>query len=325
MKVLVVSGFLGAGKTTIIKTMSEKTGRDFCVFENEYAQADIDKALLSQDGTMNIWELTENCICCSGKQDFAATVLTISNTVDPEYLIVEPTGVAMLSSVLSNLRKVEYERISVLPPVTILDGTTIHKDFKSMGEIYRDQILSSQEIVLSKMESMEETERLDACEVIRRINPAAHVLTEHYSKMEKDWWMALLNRQPLAEPDPAGSVETDDYEIGTDRDGLPVLNALPGRGPENIALSGVSLPSPVHLISFLEMVTFGVYGEIFRAKGFLPCGGQWLRFDIVDTTYSITGVELQPEARTVFIGNNLNRQGIRSVLLYRKPRMQYNR
>lgn len=100
MRVLVVSGFLGAGKTTFIQELARRTGRDFVVYENEYGQADIDAKVLSETDELSVWESTENCICCSGKQDFAASVLTIANTLDPEYLVVEPTGVARLSSVL---------------------------------------------------------------------------------------------------------------------------------------------------------------------------------------------------------------------------------
>ena len=93
MKILVVSGFLGAGKTTFIKEMAQKTKQDFVVMENEYGEVGIDKTILDEEKDINIWELTEGCICCSMKSDFASSILTIANTLDPEYLIVEPTGV----------------------------------------------------------------------------------------------------------------------------------------------------------------------------------------------------------------------------------------
>ena len=100
MKILVVSGFLGAGKTTFIKEMSKQTGRDFVVMENEYAEAGMDRAFLEEEKQINVWQLTEGCICCSMKNDFATSILTIANTLDPEYLIVEPTGIGVLSSVM---------------------------------------------------------------------------------------------------------------------------------------------------------------------------------------------------------------------------------
>ena len=117
MKILVVSGFLGAGKTTFIRTLAERTKKDFAVMENEYGAVNVDGDLLEQTKDLNIWELTEGCICCSMQNDFATSIQTIANTVDPEYLIVEPTGVGMLSKIIENIQKIEYERITLLEPL----------------------------------------------------------------------------------------------------------------------------------------------------------------------------------------------------------------
>lgn len=116
MKILIVSGFLGAGKTTFIKEMSRKLDRDFVVMENEYGETNMDETFLQDNEKLNIWEMTEGCICCTMKADFASSVLTIANTLDPEYLIVEPTGVGMLSNVIQNIRQIEYERITLASP-----------------------------------------------------------------------------------------------------------------------------------------------------------------------------------------------------------------
>ena len=77
----------------------------------------MDGDLLEQTKDLNIWELTEGCICCSMQNDFATSIQTIANTVDPEYLIVEPTGVGMLSKIIENIQKIEYERITLLEPL----------------------------------------------------------------------------------------------------------------------------------------------------------------------------------------------------------------
>lgn len=119
MKILIVSGFLGAGKTTFIKRLARNVDQRFAILENEYGAAGIDGVRLGQNrqGTQkNVWEMTEQCICCIGKKDFAASVLTIANVVDPEYLIVEPTGVGSLARIIENLRQIEYERIQLLSP-----------------------------------------------------------------------------------------------------------------------------------------------------------------------------------------------------------------
>ena len=135
MKILIVSGFLGAGKTTFIKALAKHTKKDFAILENEYGAAGIDAdRLRAEEGQspVNIWEMTEGCICCSAKGDFSLSVLSIANTIDPEYLVIEPTGVGMLGNVMENLKQIEYEHISILAPVTIADIYSYRRYLKNI-------------------------------------------------------------------------------------------------------------------------------------------------------------------------------------------------
>ena len=155
MKVLVVSGFLGAGKTTFIKTMAQCSGQDFCILENEYGEVDVDTALLKEETeNINVWEMTEGCICCSMKQSFASSLLTISGALDPEYLIVEATGVGLLSNILANISQIEYDRIVLLRPVTIVDAGTYFYYQNKFDTTFQDQIQAAGTILLSKGEHM---------------------------------------------------------------------------------------------------------------------------------------------------------------------------
>ena len=157
MKILVISGFLGAGKTTFIKELAQRTKQDFAVMENEYGAVGVDGGLLSgaaedSEAPLNVWELTEGCICCTRKADFATSVLTIANTIDPEYLVVEPTGVGMLSKILDNIKTIQYERISLLAPITILDGEHFEEARRQFPDTWEDQIRASGMVVISKKE-----------------------------------------------------------------------------------------------------------------------------------------------------------------------------
>lgn len=253
MKILVVSGFLGAGKTTFIRTLAERTKKDFAVMENEYGAVNVDGDLLEQTKDLNIWELTEGCICCSMQNDFATSILTIANTVDLEYLIVEPTGVGMLSKIIENIQKSEYERITLLEPLTILDGTMYDRCMSEFSEI----------------------------------------CVSHYTEQGDDWWDSLLTSYL-------------DKEIPMKEERELDL--------ENIGLTEVSLQSEQELILFLQGVVAGVFGDICRAKGYLPVGNGWLRFDVTDRTYSVTGIDTMPEAKAIFIGRQLKRNWLREVL-----------
>ena len=299
MKILVVSGFLGAGKTTFIQELVRRTGRDFAIYENEYGQADIDARRLRQDSDLKVWESTENCICCSGKQDFATSVLTISNTIDPEYLIVEPTGVAKLQSILDNVNQVAWERISLLAPVTVVDAVSWQNQRTDFPEIFDNQLSAAASVVVSKLASGSE----DAAEPIKQLaaemNPQAEVIAESsYADIPDEWWNGLLTRAL------DGSVLKDS---ASEKDEGPDL--------ETMALTHAELPSPTHLIWLLDAASAGVFGKLARAKGTLPCGNQWVKFDLVERAWAITGDEPQEESRCVFIGRDLLRHGLREAFV----------
>lgn len=308
MRILVVSGFLGAGKTTFIKELARRTREDFSVMENEYGQVGIDGQLLAEKempesgeedaGKLNIWELTEGCICCSMKSDFASSILTIANTIDPEYLIVEPTGVGMLSNVMNNIRLIQYERISLLSPITILDGNSFDRYCQEFPDIYRDQIASAGCVLVSKMEGADRQTLEQLEQSIRQINPDAEIFTTHYSANPNSWWESLLSCPADPTQKLPGKAETPDLQ--------------------NLGLTEVSLPSGNQLLLFLQGVVAGVFGDICRAKGYLPVGSgeqtAWLRFDVVDHNYSITGIEAMPDSRAVLIGKGLKKNWLREVL-----------
>ena len=296
MKVLVISGFLGAGKTTFLQQLSRRTKRDFAVMENEYGPVGVDGAVLGQGEAadrMRIFELTEGCICCSMKSDFATSVLTIANTVDPEYLIVEPTGVGMLSQVLQNLSQIQYDKIRLLAPVTVLDGLTFERYRQEYPDILTDQLAAASTVVVSKMEQASPEELAHLTRQIREIAPDAEILTEHYSHQSDAWWDSLLHRGLNG-----ALPESKDSEAQ----------------PETLGLTDCTLHSPYELVLLLNAVVAGVFGDICRAKGLLQAGGSWLRFDVAGDRYSITGCEPVEDAKAVFIGTGLRRSWLREVL-----------
>lgn len=304
MRVLVVSGFLGAGKTTFIQELARRTGRDFVVYENEYGQADIDAQVLSQTDELSVWESTENCICCTGRQDFASSVLTIANTLDPEYLVVEPTGVARLSSVVDNVNQVSYERISLLQPLVIVDAVAWARQRERFEDVYLDQVTSAPVVALSKVQHAGAGE-LDAVRAwVREKNPAAHIVDVPYDQLDDSFFSGLL-----------------EHDLEPGRSAAPVEKGAPADDDfESLSLAGIDLPSESHLLWFLDALVAGVFGEVVRAKGALPCGGQWLRFDVVDRAWSVTGAEEgaphEPgDAIGVFIGPEVRRPWLRETLL----------
>jgi len=294
MKVFVVSGFLGAGKTTFIRMLSEKLGKNFVVMENEYGQTGIDGALLQQD-RLKVWELTEGCICCSLKSDFASSILTIANTLDPEYLIVEPTGVGLLSAVMRNIGKIEYGRIQLLEPVTVADALCVEDYLQKFGEIYADQIKNTPRILLSKIERIPAGELSRITTVLRALNPRAEIMDTPYQNQPMQWWQSLLENPH----------NKDCVIVSPKKEHIPDL--------ENESFTGIAFDSVNSLLEVLVALLRGYFGAVYRAKGFVPINGQWTKFDVAGKQYTVAVCDPVPEAKAVIIGRNLARKQLRNA------------
>lgn len=295
MKILIVSGFLGAGKTTFIKALAKHTGREFAILENEYGAEGIDGERLAggiTSGDVNIWEMTEGCICCSAKGDFAASVLTVANAVDPQYLVVEPTGVAMLGQIIENLKQIEYEHISLLSPVTVVDLHSYKRYLQEYNSLYSNQVKEAGTVIVSRTEHALPEEKASIRDELQRLNQNGTIVTDHYSTMKKEEWMRLLETNY----DGSRTIETAEEEEEL---------------PDSFSLSKVYVQSPEQLICFLEDLIRGKFGNIFRAKGHILAGNQILSFDVADGRYCVSGLDTETDGKVVFIGTDILRQEIR--------------
>lgn len=308
MKILVVSGFLGAGKTTFIKELIRRTKKQPVILENEYGDNNLDSRSLSGGGALEILEFMEGCVCCTKKDSFVNTVLSISAAMDPEYLVIEPTGVGKLGNILSSIRRIEYERIALLPLVLVLAPRSINSYLKEFPEIYTDQVKHASKIVFSKSEN-ESPELLQrVTEQIRAINENAEIIFTHYSTMDDAWWNALFEGSESA----VKTVETPEYRKRSLGYSLNDVAQNLGQ-PQQITLKNVALSSLAELIVLLEDVLRGRFGYIPRAKGVVLVGAEYLRFDLADNLYAIIGAdEKEPKSQLTFIGNRLDVEGLRA-------------
>ena len=302
MKVLVISGFLGAGKTTFIRELMKQSGKPMAILENDYGAVGVDAYRLQKGprSYSEIWEMTEGCICCSKRGDFAASIITIANSADPEFLIIEPTGIGMLGNVLSHIRKVEYERIQILSPITIVDGNSFNRYLGEVPEILKNQISHAGTILISKMEQAGSEERAYIEEQIRQINPRASVIGEHYTRMPKSFWEELLLKKPdgsMLQNESARSEEEAAHLF------------------ETYSLRDWQAKSPGHLIALLERIIRGGLGNIMRAKGTIAAGRCFCRFDLADDRYSILFTPEEETAGIVFIGKQIHRKAIAGYLM----------
>ena len=294
MKILIISGFLGAGKTTFIKELAKRTKKEIAIFENEYGTSGVDGDILKESTKVNIWELTEGCICCSVKGDFAASVLTIANTVNPEYLVIEPTGVAMLSNLITNLKQIEYEHIKLMAPIVIVDALSLERYKNEFPEIYKDQIEFADTVIFSKSENLSENEKEKLGIEVKSINNSCNIVSDHYSTQPDSWWDSLLLK----------------YLDGTVD--IPIKDET-AEMPDSFSLNNISVRSVEKFIIFLENLIRGLYGNVFRAKGSFSIRGLNLRFDVADNRYLVELDTDEISDKVVFIGNDIKKQKIREV------------
>ena len=294
MKILIISGFLGAGKTTFIKELAKRTKKEIAIFENEYGTSGVDGDILKESTKVNIWELTEGCICCSVKGDFAASVLTIANTVNPEYLVIEPTGVAMLSNLITNLKQIEYEHIKLMAPISIVDALSLERYKNEFPEIYKDQIEFADTVIFSKSENLSDNEKEKLSLEVKSINNSCNIVSDHYSTQPDSWWDSLLLK----------------YLDGTVD--IPIKDET-AEMPDSFSLNNISVRSVEKFIIFLENLIRGLYGNVFRAKGSFTVKGLNLRFDVADNRYLVELDTDEISDKVVFIGNDIKKQKIREI------------
>lgn len=304
MRVILVSGFLGAGKTTFIRNMIARTGKTFCVIENEYAGSDVDKSMIEGDNDeIKVWEMTEGCICCTMKNSLPNKIMNILSLYGPDYLIIEATGIGYLSRIIENVRTVEHSRVRLMRTITIVSADSVETMRYQDDALYKDQIQNGQMIVLSKCESWGTEERRQAEQYIRSLNPNAKIVTTPYANAKKEWWDALL-----AKYFDGGIITTEEEEIW-----------------DRLTLCDVRLSGLGDIFRLMEDIVNGRLGQIARVKGFVKAGEQWVQCDISGERYAVAGISAQQRSNMVFIGKSLNKAGIQERFLREKPvRIRYS-
>ena len=183
-KIDIYSGFLGAGKTTLIKKLIAELykGQKLVLIENEFGQIGIDSGFL-QDSGINITEMNSGCICCSLVGDFGKALEQVIVEYNPDRIIIEPSGVGKLSDVIGAVEKVTSEEVTLGYTVAVVDAGKVKVYMKNFGEFYNNQIETASAIMLSRTDSVTQ-QKLDlAVELIRQLNEKATIVTTPWHEL----------------------------------------------------------------------------------------------------------------------------------------------
>lgn len=192
IKIDVISGFLGAGKTTLIKKLfaSDLKNEKVVLIENEFGEIGVDGAFLKDSG-VQIKEINSGCICCSLVGDFSKSMKEVVEKFSPDRIIIEPSGVGKLSDIIKAIEKVE-EPLKINIVATVVDGGKCKMYFKNFGEFYDDQIKQANTVIVSKTDKLGEEKILAAVELIKSLNPHATIVTTPVTELEPNKLLSVL-------------------------------------------------------------------------------------------------------------------------------------
>ena len=201
-KIDIISGFLGAGKTTLIKKLLAEAyqGEKLVLIENEFGEISIDGGFLKESG-VQISEMSSGCICCSLVGDFNKALKDVAEQFHPDRILIEPSGVGKLSDVIVAVENTAAEapELKLNSFVTVADASKVKVYMKNFGEFYNNQIESAGAIVLSRTQKLSQEKLEAAAAMLREKNPDAAILTTPWDALDGKTILSAIEKVSLAD------------------------------------------------------------------------------------------------------------------------------
>ena len=331
-KVDIYSGFLGAGKTTLIKKMIAEAykGQKLVLIENEFGEIGIDGGFL-QDAGINITEMNSGCICCSLVGDFGEALKRVIREYAPDRILIEPSGVGKLSDVIGAVNRVTGEDVTLGYTVAVADAGKVKAYMKNFGEFYNNQVETASTIILSRTDSIPQAKLDAAVNLLREHNSVATVVTTPWDQLTGEQLIAAMEGKASLAADlakmelerlEAEEAEEEHHHHHDDgeccchhhhdhEDGHhhhhhhadEVFTSWGGETARKFEASAIE--------AALKALDSGEYGIILRAKGILPASdGTWIHFDFVPEEHNIRTGPADVTGKLCVIGSKLDESGI---------------
>ena len=300
----IISGFLGAGKTTLIKKLlgDALKGQQVVLIENEFGEIGIDGGFL-KDAGIEIREMNSGCICCSLVGDFGAALKDVITKYHPDRIIIEPSGVGKLSDVIKAVDGVEKEAgVALNSATTVVDVMKCKMYLRNFGEFFENQVKSAGTIILSRTDKAD-TEKVEAAvKMLRELNPEAHIITTPVEvlggkKVLDTMEGAIINLEQVE--------EEEHHHHHHDHDADEVFTSW---GHET-----AHKYSHDELESILTTLDSGEYGAVLRAKGIVDGGDTWYEFDMVPGEHEIRTCGPDVTGKVCVIGSQLKEHEVEEL------------
>ena len=330
-KVDIISGFLGAGKTTLIKKLIQEVfaGQQIVLIENEFGEIGIDGGFL-KDAGINITEMNSGCICCSLVGDFGKALKEVTQKFSPDRIIIEPSGVGKLSDVRAAVEDAAEEAGLVLNALTtVADAAKIKMYMKNFGEFYNNQIESAATVILSRTQKLSEEKQMKAAELIREKNPKAVIVTTPWDELTGEQILhAIEGTDVLAEMLLTETCHEHDEHCGHGHENHHEHDEHCGCGHDHhhhhadevFTSWGRETPKKYtkdELEQILQRLCDSEdYGVVLRAKGMVPSADNtWLHFDLVPGEYEVRTGAADYTGRLCVIGSGLHEEELEKLFL----------
>ncbi len=284
MEIQIVSGFFGSGKTTFILNFLKKTEKKVAVLVNEFGELSIDGDIIKTENDLEVVELPSGCICCSLRGSLPVTIDQIYESYMPDILLIEPSGIATPSNILVAIRDAKNSGdFTVKPVIGIVDASNFMDYLVEFGNFFRDQIETSDVILINKSDLVGEMTLDMITAKINEINPTAVIIRTSYCKFIPD----VEGKRDILD------VESKDYILD-----LVSVSITPGK-----AISEKGLKE------FVQDLAEGKYGVVIRAKGFIM-SDVYYTFQVSGGNWTFEKCKKQVSPKAVIIGTDLKVKAI---------------
>jgi len=291
----IVSGFLGAGKTTFIKKVLKSLNHEkVVIIENEFGEVSVDREVLEIQG-FDVYELSNGCVCCKLKGDFLLTLRDILSQ-DIDRIIFEPSGIFILDEIFDIFKDSQISAKCFINSVTtIVDAGSFSKHVQSYSYFFKSQISNATSIVLSKSQLLKPNEVSKVVEALRLLNKDAKILTKDWVDLSPTDLLCLLNENPKYLPPDVTATHSAGHDF------------------ESLGFRPTGIFARRQLESILEKCKNGVYGNILRGKGIIRSLDTFLEFQYIDGQYTISTSKNITSGVVSFIGSNLQKDTLSTV------------
>ena len=315
-KVDIISGFLGAGKTTFIKLLIENVfaGEKLVLIENEFGEIGIDGGFL-KDAGIEITEMNSGCICCTLVGDFSKALRKVIEEYHPDRVLIEPSGVGKLSDVSKAIEHVKKDAdIEIEGRITIVDGKKAKMYLKNFGEFFKDQVAYANTIVVSRTQMMEDHSIEECVKMLREENKEASIISTSWDKLSKEAIEHALSPdtqlEGIFEEEKCPVCSHEHHHEGACGCGHEHHHHHHHHADEIFTSWGQETAhkyTEEELDFLLKALseTEG-YGTILRAKGIVEMeNGAWKQFDLVPQEYEVRESAADYTGRLCVIGTDL--------------------